>query len=372
MNFTFFNEFHFLFVLCAGGYPSVPVDVVVSGGTTAVESLITELNQYLQKRVATVAKYVELSCEWLAVNGISCVQETEQQDSNKKKPKKSKPAVNDDKNTSKKKPSMKTSDDVIKRIKWDSHVNQEDFTIGYIDRFLGLMEKSFTTFSWEDLASVDDFTALAIPKHRIQYFKYRGVIVWDKSERIDNVFGSTGSGLTLWEVKEQVDNAPTLAVPTGSQVPGPNNNSDSDSDEDSDVEVSCNSRLQSTINEQQGRLCDRKKPNYFVCLRITNPDICEKVQAMQSAITKIDPRFVKCYSNSITLHLTLCTLGLDTDYQVTICYALKFVSLERFSFHISSFNSFKCLIISITLLALFPLRLDPTLGGGAPSSDPTL
>ena len=27
--------------------------------------------------------------------------------------------------------------------------------------------------------------------HRIEYFKYRGVKVWDKKERLDEVFGST-------------------------------------------------------------------------------------------------------------------------------------------------------------------------------------
>ena len=70
----------------------------------------------------------------------------------------------------KKKPPMKTADDVIKRLQWDPKLPKEYFVIGYLDRFLGVVEENFTTFSWENLASVD-YDVLAIPQHRIQYFK---------------------------------------------------------------------------------------------------------------------------------------------------------------------------------------------------------
>ncbi|CAG5125427.1 unnamed protein product [Candidula unifasciata] len=86
-------------------------------------------------------------------------------------------------------PSMKTADDVVKRIIWDEMLEKDDFIVGYVDRFQGLVEERFSLFSWENLASVD-YEALAIPKHRIQYFKYKNVKVWDKTTRIDNVFGS--------------------------------------------------------------------------------------------------------------------------------------------------------------------------------------
>jgi len=69
-----------------------------------------------------------------------------------------------------KKPPIKTAEDVIKRLQLDPMLPKEYFVIGYIDRFLGVIEESFTTFCWEDLASVDN-DVLAIPQHRIQYFK---------------------------------------------------------------------------------------------------------------------------------------------------------------------------------------------------------
>ena len=90
-----------------------------------------------------------------------------------------------------KKKSMRTAIDVIQRIQWDDALPTEDFSVGYLDRFIGIQEKKFTDFSWEDIASVD-YNVLAIPKHRIQYFKYKDVKVWDKQERMDKVFGSTG------------------------------------------------------------------------------------------------------------------------------------------------------------------------------------
>ncbi len=47
---------------------------------------------------------------------------------------------------------MRTSSDVIKRLQWDENLPQEFFTIGYVDRFLGIVEDPFTKFShWGDL-----------------------------------------------------------------------------------------------------------------------------------------------------------------------------------------------------------------------------
>ena len=103
-----------------------------------------------------------------------------------------------------KKCAMRTAEDVINRIKWDEMVPEQCFTVGYLDRFLGLQEEHFSTFSWEDLAGAD-YDVLAIPQHRIQYFKYKTDKVWDKSTRMDLVFGSTGSHLTILEAMENID-----------------------------------------------------------------------------------------------------------------------------------------------------------------------
>ena len=121
---------------------------------------------------------------------------------------------------------MKTAMDVIHRIQWDKMLEPHNFHVGYIDRwviplltpsdlfynhftqhrFKGVVEERFTGFSnWGDLASAD-FDALAIPQHRIQYFKYKDTKVWDKNERIDLVFGSVGAGdEDILDVIDRVD-----------------------------------------------------------------------------------------------------------------------------------------------------------------------
>ena len=108
---------------------------------------------------------------------------------------------------------MRIAQDVINRIKYDPDLPTEAFVVGYEDRFVGIKEKSFTAFKWEDLAMVDDRAGdLAIPQHRVQYFKYRGHIVWDKrGVRRDDFFGSTAGGRTIHEVMRDHTLVPTCS-----------------------------------------------------------------------------------------------------------------------------------------------------------------
>ena len=67
---------------------------------------------------------------------------------------------------------MKTAGDVRRRIQWDENINKEHITVGYLDRFLGIKECKFGAFDWGDIV-LADMGALAIPEHRINYFKYK-------------------------------------------------------------------------------------------------------------------------------------------------------------------------------------------------------
>ena len=113
--------------------------------------------------------------------------------------------VDDDKDE--KKPRMRTATDVISRIQWDSELFEADFFVGYSDRFLGIVEKNFAEFCWDDPSTVGMET-LAIPKHRIQYFKYKTDIVWDRRSQMDKFFGSRGEGITIHDLvrKSHTDN----------------------------------------------------------------------------------------------------------------------------------------------------------------------
>jgi len=112
-----------------------------------------------------------------------------------------------------KKPPMRTATDVISRIQWDPELTESDFVIGYTDRFIGIIERHFSDFNWEDIATVD-IDVLAIPKHRIQYFKYKREIVWDRRIQFDNFFGSRGNGTTIYSYlkKDATDTRMPLQV----------------------------------------------------------------------------------------------------------------------------------------------------------------
>lgn len=247
----------------------------------------------------------------------------------------------------KKKPSMKTADDVVKRILWDDKLDKDDFLVGYLDRFRGIVEKYFSAFSWEDLASVD-YDVLAIPKHRIQYFKYRKQKIWDKPTRMDNVFGSTGSGITVYDViNNYQDPSPTQTDNGGSGsahspqngVQGTAHNqeeeeeeySDSDdSDDDDGITVTINASVntpssgqigvdgaeEEEVDEHNPYWRDKLRPNYFLALRITDPEIRQGVEQIQDYLLDNEPLYGPCCIPPQALHITLCTLGLDTPEQI--------------------------------------------------------
>jgi len=76
--------------------------------------------------------------------------------------------------TSGEKGKMKAGDKVLHDILWNPRFQSEDFIVGYMDRFLGILELSATEFNSTD-----------IPRHRIKYFKKNGQIVWDRRTRLD-------------------------------------------------------------------------------------------------------------------------------------------------------------------------------------------
>ena len=81
---------------------------------------------------------------------------------------------------------FRTAQDVIKRLRWDPHLDRSDFVVGYEDRFLGAREKPLEM--WKSEQTDEEF----IPQHRILYFRRRSddAIVWDRRTRKDDIFGS--------------------------------------------------------------------------------------------------------------------------------------------------------------------------------------
>lgn len=107
-----------------------------------------------------------------------------------------------------KKPALRTAADVIRRIRWDPRLDPADFSVGYTDRFLGVQEEPFCAFCWDEPLAALGPGVLAVPQHRIRYFRFRGRLVWDRASRTDLIFGSgsvAGRGPTILDELDDRD-----------------------------------------------------------------------------------------------------------------------------------------------------------------------
>ncbi|KAM8791816.1 LOW QUALITY PROTEIN: leukocyte receptor cluster member 9 [Rhynchonycteris naso] len=107
-----------------------------------------------------------------------------------------------------KKPPLRTAAAVIQRIRWDPRLDPADFSVGYTDRFLGVVEEPFSAFCWDEPLAALGPGLLAVPQHRVRYFRFRGRVVWDRASRTDRVFGSgsaEGRGPTILDVLDRED-----------------------------------------------------------------------------------------------------------------------------------------------------------------------
>uniref|UniRef100_A0A0G4H1V6 2'-phosphotransferase n=1 Tax=Chromera velia CCMP2878 TaxID=1169474 RepID=A0A0G4H1V6_9ALVE len=99
---------------------------------------------------------------------------------------------------SEKKPGLRTSEDVYKRLPWDSPFPVEHVFVGYHDRINGPMEIEFEKFRPQD----------PIPYTRIFYFRttqpefaFESGVFWDRNRRYDLLFrsGDTAEILSVFE-----------------------------------------------------------------------------------------------------------------------------------------------------------------------------
>ncbi|KAM4014921.1 leukocyte receptor cluster member 9 isoform 1-T2 [Anomaloglossus baeobatrachus] len=212
-----------------------------------------------------------------------------------------------------KKPPMKTASDVISRIQWDTHLPKEHFIVGYLDRFLGTIEKPFSAFCWEDLASLG-VDVLAIPKHRIQYFKYHKLVVWDKVSRVDNIFGSTGSGMTILDIIDRYESMMQTE-----------RNSAEDQSAEAQGDVTTHE-----VEELEEKHCatvdqaDTKKlrPTHFIAMRISSEDVKSSVKEVQNVLQKHSADVAEFCIPLPELHLTLCLLHLESSEDIEVAYTV--------------------------------------------------
>ncbi|XP_058241988.1 leukocyte receptor cluster member 9 isoform X1 [Hemibagrus wyckioides] len=274
---------------------------------------------------------------------------------------------------------MRTADDVISRILWDSSVDPADFIVGHLDRFLGVLERPFSDFSWDTQVCDCDYSEeMAIPRHRIQYFSYKGQRVWDRDSRTDHVFGSTGQlVVSPFDRGDQPqDNGATdtaedeegLSVEKNEQ--GSVNHSlmettDQETHSDSEETLDCSTNIridkdcesaclaqeaeglyispgeeQSTTHEEWIENWDKeeakeeeaepaqpipqeprpgrqpRKPTHFICFRVDSPAALRAFQLTQRKVLSQLPQSEPWWTKPESLHVTLSLLVLQGPAEV--------------------------------------------------------
>ena len=208
-----------------------------------------------------------------------------------------------------KKQPMKTATDVISRIQWDDDLPTDEFVVGYLDRFVGIVEKSFNSFSWEDIASVD-YSTLAVPKHRIQYFKYRDTVVWDKRNRLDKVFGSTGNAKEIYDIiKKDKNQQKAKRAEDKKQICNDSFNDYGNDASSSEDENDCD--FDNNINHQPKMGNQKDRPNFFFCFKVTNGLIKEKI--IDVSITRL--LVILCFGQLFIMPICsflVCQTGWET------------------------------------------------------------
>ncbi|XP_012883243.1 PREDICTED: leukocyte receptor cluster member 9 [Dipodomys ordii] len=140
-----------------------------------------------------------------------------------------------------KKPPLRTAAAVIQRIRWDPRLDPADFSVGYADRFLGVCEEPFSAFCWDEPLAALGPGVLAVPQHRVRYFRFRGRLVWDRASRTDLVFGSGsvgGRGPTILDVLDANEDAPAHENTLGADEDVPTHENTLRADEDGPTHMS--------------------------------------------------------------------------------------------------------------------------------------
>ncbi|KAG7270129.1 hypothetical protein CRUP_027199 [Coryphaenoides rupestris] len=232
----------------------------------------------------------------------------------------------------KKKPRMRTADDVISRILWDTPAEAEHFVVGYVDRFLGVLERPFSEFNWDtDPCDCDYTSELALPRHRIQYFVFRGQRVWDRNSRTDRVDGAPEEEATRGEsLKDE-----WLESWEDHNKQNPSEDPDDTSPFQFFIPKQKEQKKQEQKQEQKeqhggggGGRPTKRRPTHFITFRANTPGILSGFQRLQEEVCTSLPSSTPHWMHSSTLHITMCLLVLPGPEEVAAAAEM----LRRFAF----------------------------------------
>lgn len=96
--------------------------------------------------------------------------------------------------------------EILRRIRWDGTLDQDDFSVLHYDRVEETIVETTFTAANDSIEGHDEMLVFALPEHRITAVKFKERLVWDKEKRMDCVFGSmNGNGETIFDVISSYD-----------------------------------------------------------------------------------------------------------------------------------------------------------------------
>jgi uncharacterized protein (UPF0248 family) len=69
---------------------------------------------------------------------------------------------------------VRTAKAAIDKVLWDPNLDQNEFSVGYFDKYMGVLE-----------TKIDEYQKSEIKEHRLIYLKKAGTIVWHREDKID-------------------------------------------------------------------------------------------------------------------------------------------------------------------------------------------
>eukprot|EP00949_MAST-11_sp_MAST-11-sp1_P002767 g2767.t1 len=183
--------------------------------------------------------------------------------------------------------------DVIHRILHDGSLkNKDEFYFGYLDRFLGVIERRVTSATWSDIAVLDLKHTMAVPKHRIMFIRYGTIKIWDREKRVDYMFQSgcpVSCEKNIYEIMESEDGN----NPNGCQRLAVR--------QDAVAYCTEKKREKRTTTTPEG-------PTHIFCIQVVEKHAVEHALACQRALVKVDSRLRPACIALSALRVTLAAV----------------------------------------------------------------
>ena len=135
-------------------------------------------------------------------------------------------------------------------------------------------------------------------------FRYKAEKVWDKTERLDIVFGSTGSNVGIMDFMEEVDRK--LREEKENYVEDYESDSDFE-DQEPSISLEVN-----TVNTSH-HIAEEERSSHFIAIKISNEDIVKNIKKVQSKIIENEEILQDCCMKEGLLHITIAMLRIKGE-----------------------------------------------------------